>query len=69
MAVDFSDPTTWDGDLTDEQAISLGIFAVNTLLYPDASSNAQFSALEFFGEGAVSKLAALRDRLQEAKDE
>lgn len=65
MALDFDDPTTWDKDLTDEDALSLGIWAINTLLHPDASTDAQFGALDFFGEGAVKVLVELRDRLRD----
>lgn len=63
--IDFDDPTTWDQPIDNEAAISLGIWAINTLKYPDASSDSQFAALDFFGEGATETLAALRERLKE----
>lgn len=59
MAVDFNDPTTWDEDLSEADALNLGIFALNTLAYPDASSAEQLDALDFFTEGAIAKLAEM----------
>lgn len=63
MAIDFEDPTTWDQDLSETEALSLGIFALNTLAAPDGSSDAQMTALDFFSDGALEALARLRERL------
>jgi len=64
VTIDFQDPTTWDEDLSDEDALSVGIFALNTILHPDGSSDADVAALDFFGEGAIEKLVARRDKLR-----
>jgi len=61
--VDFNDPTTWDRPLTDANALSLGIFALNTLAHPEGSSDSQLDALDFHTAGAVERLADLRERL------
>ena len=63
MSIDFNDPITWDQPITDGAAISLGIWAINTLKYPDASDDSQFSALDFFADGATEALAQLRERV------
>jgi hypothetical protein len=68
MAIDFEDPTTWDQPLTEADAISLGIWAINTLMNPDGSTDAQFSVLDFMGDGAVEKLADLRKTLIKKDD-
>lgn len=60
--IDFTDPTTWDRPLTDEDALSLAIFALNTLAEPEASTEAQIAALDFFTEGALEHLVELRDK-------
>ena len=62
--IDFDDPTTWNQDLTQEDAISLGIFALNTLKYPEGSTPAQMEALDFFTEGAVERLVSLREEVR-----
>jgi hypothetical protein len=64
MGIDFQDPTTWDEDITEEDALSVAIFGLNTLLHPDGSSDADVAALDFFGEGAIDKLVARRDRIR-----
>ena len=61
MSIDFDDPTTWDQPMTQADAISIGIFALNTLAHPEGSNDAQFAALDFFTEGAIEILAKVRD--------
>jgi hypothetical protein len=63
--IDFDDPTTWDSPLLDADALSLAIFALNTLKYPDGSSDEQMDAVEFFTDGALERLVALRDEAQQ----
>lgn len=64
MAVDFGDPTTWDQPLSESDALNLGIWALNTLAHPDASTDQQFDAADHFQEQAVAVLDALRERLE-----
>lgn len=64
MAIDFQDPTSWDEGLTEEDALSVAIFGLNTLLHPDGSSDADVAALDFFAEGAIDKLVTRRDALR-----
>jgi hypothetical protein len=64
MAIDFNDPTTWHEPLSEADAVSLGIFALNTLAHPDGSSAEQLDALDFFTDGAIERLAELRTRLE-----
>lgn len=49
-----------DKPLTHEEAVSLAIFAVNTVMYPDASSGEDIDVLEFRSEEVIEKLASLR---------
>lgn len=60
--IDFNDPTTWDSPMTDGDAISLGIFAINTLAEPQGSTDEQMDALDFFTEGALERLVEIRDQ-------
>lgn len=60
-AVDFSDPTTWDGELSDADALSLAMWAINTMKEPQGSSGDQYDVFDFFAEGALERLDALRE--------
>jgi hypothetical protein len=62
--IDFQDPTTWDAPMTDADALSMAIFALNTLAEPSASSDEQMAALDFFTEGALDRLVQMRDKSQ-----
>ena len=62
MAVDFGDPTTWDEPLSEADALNLGIWALNTLQHPDASTDEQFVVADHFSERAVEILDRLRDQ-------
>ncbi len=59
--MDFEDPTTWDEKVTEDEALGIAILAINTLLYPDATSDAQFDALQFHAESVIETLANMRD--------
>ena len=63
MSIDFEDPTTWGEPLTDADALSMGIFAMNTMKEPQGSTDSQMDALDFFTEGSIERLVALRDRI------
>lgn len=54
------------GIRSSQTPLSLGIFALNTMKYPDASTQAQMEALDFFTEGATERLVALRDATRNA---
>ena len=60
-AVDFNDPTTWDGELSDADALSLAIWAINTLKEPQGSTDEQFDVFDFFAEGTIERLDAMRE--------
>jgi hypothetical protein len=64
MSVDFGDPTTWDQPLSEPDALNMAIFALNTLQHPDASTDAQFDALDIFSAGTIEILSRLRERLE-----
>lgn len=64
MSIDFNDPTTWDQDLAPGDALSMGIWALNTLAHPDASTDTQFAAADFFTEGSTALMAQMRDEPQ-----
>jgi len=49
--------------MTDHEALSAGILALNTLAYPDATSDASFDYLDVRTDEAIHALAALRTRL------
>jgi hypothetical protein len=66
--IDFQDPTTWDAPMTDADALSMAIFALNTLAEPSASSDEQMAALDFFTEGALERLVEIRDRAANVSD-
>ena len=65
MAVDFGDPETWDRPLSTVDALNLGIWALNTLQHPDASTDDQFVVADHFSERAVEILDRLRERLED----
>jgi len=46
-------------------ALDLSIFAINTLLYPDASSPEDMDMLEAKAEDVIETLADIRTTLQE----
>lgn len=53
--------------MTPEEAIGLGIFAINTLRHPDATSDADFYDLDKKGDEAIEALIRVRPQLREAK--
>jgi hypothetical protein len=64
--------------MTSEEAISLGILALNTLQHPDATSDADFSEMDDKAEEAIGVLAEVRagsevartlQRIHEVSDE
>lgn len=65
MAIDFNDPTTWDQEMSREDAINIAIFALNTLAHPEGSTDDQFAALDFFTDGSIEVLAQMRDDLDD----
>jgi hypothetical protein len=69
MSVDFNDKSTWANGLSDSDAINLGIWALNTLAHPDASTDQQFEVADHFQERAVEVLDGLRERLERLEPE
>lgn len=49
-------------DVTVQEALTLGIFAINTFMFPDASSEEDMATLDERGLRAVEVLAAIRDQ-------
>lgn len=60
-AIDFNDPTTWDGELSDADALSLAMWAINTLKEPQGSTPDQYDVMDFFTDGALARLDAMRE--------
>lgn len=52
--------------VTTTEALGLGIFAINTLLHPDASSDADVALLDLRGPEAVEILDRVRDQAAKA---
>lgn len=55
------------GNMPMGRALSMGIFAINTLLHPDASADADVAVLEAESDEILSALVELRDIYRETK--
>jgi 20S proteasome alpha/beta subunit len=64
-AIDFTNPMTWHEEMSDEDALNLAIFAMNTIAHPEGSDDHSVAVLDHFSDAAIARLCDLRERLED----